>query len=228
MREGHPNDASVFEAACPARPTRRRAASCFTAISAACACALSRAVVAFSTAGDPHRRMPGQRVTRSGKLHLGGFTLRQAHGQRRSPPQAGALVQPLSAARGIRTSERCPPNCTTPSAPSRMCRLTVGSEQKTRPLPRRRSRTRQRAHGWSLRSCSKRDRPLRVLTVRRTSGALRRRCVGERVQLALNLRNSVAHGTRTSFGPADTVLLIHIACFLLRVERTSHESAARE
>jgi uncharacterized protein DUF4209 len=43
--------------------------------------------------------------------------------------------------------------------------------------------------------------------------------------LALNLRNAVAHGTRTSFGPQDAALLLHIACFLIGLTITPPEQA---
>lgn len=34
-------------------------------------------------------------------------------------------------------------------------------------------------------------------------------------RLALNLRNAVSHGTRSSFGVTDAALLLHVACFLV-------------
>jgi hypothetical protein len=45
--------------------------------------------------------------------------------------------------------------------------------------------------------------------------------------LALNLRNAVSHGLRGSFDKSDAGLLLHIACFILRLEvaRPSSESA---
>jgi hypothetical protein len=45
-------------------------------------------------------------------------------------------------------------------------------------------------------------------------------------RLALNLRNTVAHGTRPSFGRMDAALLVHIACFLISLDITMAEPSA--
>lgn len=45
-------------------------------------------------------------------------------------------------------------------------------------------------------------------------------------RLALNLRNTVAHGTRPSFGRRDAALLVHIACFLISLNITMPEPPA--
>jgi hypothetical protein len=45
-------------------------------------------------------------------------------------------------------------------------------------------------------------------------------------RLALNLRNTVAHGTRPSFGRMDAALLVHITCFLISLNVTTPEPPA--
>lgn len=42
--------------------------------------------------------------------------------------------------------------------------------------------------------------------------------------LALNLRNEIAHGLHTKARPIDAALLVHAACFLLRLKITRHEA----